>query len=111
MSPYQPDRGHFIWINRDPHAGTEQGGKRPALVLSPLKFNIATGLIIACPITSQVKGGSFEVPLPPGMTIAGVVLSDHVKSFDWIARNAEYAGIASVQLMQAVAGRVCAIIS
>jgi mRNA interferase MazF len=41
-----------------------------------------------CPITGQVKGYPFEVPLPSGLAVTGVVLADQVKSLDWRARNA-----------------------
>jgi mRNA interferase MazF len=34
-----------------------------------------------------VKGYPFEVPLPPGGKISGVVLADHVKNLDWAVRR------------------------
>lgn len=110
MPPYQPERGHFIWIDCDPQAGTEQAGRRPALVLSPLFFNVGTGLIVACPVTNQAKGSRLEVPLPPGMTVTGVVLAYQVKTFDWMRRNAAFIGVASAQLVNEVVARVAAII-
>ncbi len=45
---------------------------------------------MACPITSHVKGYPFEVPLPPGSKISGVVLADHVKNLDWQSRRAVF---------------------
>ena len=33
----------------------------------------------------------FEVQLPAGLAVGGVILSDQVKSLDWRARRAEYA--------------------
>jgi mRNA interferase MazF len=108
---YQPDRKHLVYLDFTPNAGTEQGGRRPALVLSPKEFNIATGLMFACPITNQVKGGSFEVQLPRGAKITGVVLSDHVRSVDWIARNAEFHSEATEEIMCEVLGRIEAILS
>lgn len=95
MSVYQPDFGHLIWLNFTPHAGTEQGGRRPALVLSPKRYNIATGLCFACPITSKAKGSPFEVPLPRGARLEGVVLANQLRSLDWLARDAEYHADAS----------------
>ncbi len=44
---------------------------------------------ILCPITSQQKGYPFEVALPDGSAIEGVILSDQVKSLDWRARGAD----------------------
>lgn len=107
---YQPERGDLVYLDFTPHAGTEQAGRRPALVLSPKEFNIATGLMLACPVTNQVKGGSFEVPLPRGTKVTGVVLSDHIRSVDWIARNAEYHSQATEEVMGEVLGRIEAIL-
>jgi mRNA interferase MazF len=58
-------------------------------VLSPASYNGKVGLALLCPITSQVKGYPFEVSIPPGSKVSGVVLSDQVKSLDWRARKAE----------------------
>ena len=89
---YVPDRREAVWITLDPQAGAEQAGRRPALVLSPAAYNGRVGLALLCPITSQVKGYPFEVQLPPGLPVSGVVLSDQVKSLDWRARRAESVG-------------------
>jgi mRNA interferase MazF len=86
---YVPSRGDVVWISFHPHAGHEQAGRRPALVLSPASYNGKVGLALLCPITSQVKGYPFEVSIPPGSKVSGVVLSDQVKSLDWRARKAE----------------------
>ena len=64
----------------------------------------------ACPITNQVKGGSFEVQLPRGSKITGVVLSEQMRSVDWLARRAEFHAEATEDLMQEVLGRVAAIL-
>jgi mRNA interferase MazF len=87
--PSAPDRGDIVWVSLTPQAGHEQSGRRPALVLSPSRYNAKVRLALLCPITSQVKGYPFEVPLPEGLPISGVVLADQVKSLDWTARNAE----------------------
>lgn len=88
-NPYIPNRGDAVWITLDPQAGHEQGGRRPALVLSPASYNGRVGLALLCPITGQAKGYPFEVEIPPGLAVAGVVLADHVKNLDWRARKAE----------------------
>ncbi len=87
-SSYVPGRGDIVWMNFSPQAGHEQAGRRPALVLSPRSYNDRTGLALFCPVTTAAKGYPFEVPLPQGGEITGVVLSDHVKSMDWRARQA-----------------------
>jgi mRNA interferase MazF len=87
---YVPARGDAIWISFSPQAGHEQAGRRPALVLSPSSYNGKVGLVILCPVTSQVKGYPFEVAIPPGSKLAGVVLADQVKNLDWRVRKAEF---------------------
>ena len=87
---YVPERGDVIWISLTPHAGHEQAGRRPAVVLSPSAYNRRVELAILCPITSQLKGYPFEVPLPEGLPVKGVILADQVKSLDWRVRKAEY---------------------
>jgi mRNA interferase MazF len=90
-----PDRGDVVWLDHDPQAGHEQAGHRPALVLSPKKYNAAAGLMLCCPVTTQVKGNPFEVALVGTKGLEGVVLSDQIHSFDWDARRAVLAGRAA----------------
>ena len=105
-SAYVPDAGHIIKIDLDPRVGHEQGGWRPALVLSPKIYNGKTGLAVVVPITNQAKGYPFEVPLPAQTKTTGVVLADAVKSVDWRARNAKYADSAPPQVMSGVRERL-----
>ncbi len=107
---YQPERGDFIYLDFTPQAGAEQAGRRPALVLSPQNFNIATGLAFVCPLTSQVKGGGFEVAVPRGSGLSGVVLTDHLRSVDWIVRKASFHSKASEDLLSDVLARIEAIL-
>lgn len=87
--PYVPQYGDAVWITLNPRVGHEEAGRRPAVVLSPEKYNSKVGLAILCPITNQVKGYPFEVLLPSGLPVTGAVLSDQVRSLDWRARKAE----------------------
>lgn len=88
---YVPRRGDIVWLSFTPQVGHEQAGRRPALVLSPLAYNGRVGLALFCPITSRVKGYPFEVAVPEGLAVTGVVLADQVKSLDWRVRRAELA--------------------
>jgi mRNA interferase MazF len=108
---YQPERGDFITLNFTPHAGSEQAGTRPALVVSPKEFNITTGLAFVCPVTNQVKDGGFEVRIPKGSGVAGVVLSDNLRSVDWIARSANYLSKSSKDLLIEVLARIEAVLA
>lgn len=87
--PRVPDRGDVVWITLAPQAGAEQSGRRPAVVLSPAAYNGKVGLALMCPITSRIKGYPFEVSIPAGLPVIGVVLSDQIKSLDWRIRRAE----------------------
>ena len=89
--PFVPQRGDVVWITLNPQAGHEQAGRRPAVILSPQAYNAKVGLALLCPITSQVKGYPFEVAIPSGLPVAGVILSDQIKSLDWRVRGAEWA--------------------
>src|SRR5262249_25410238 len=103
---YVPDAGDLVWLTFDPQAGHEQRGRRPALILSPRAYNSKARLALACPVTSQVKGYPFEVPLPPEGGISGVVLADHVKNLDWEARRAVFAAKAPAAVVGEVRERL-----
>ena len=103
---YVPDAGDLVWLTFDPQAGHEQRGRRPALILSPRSYNAKARLAIACPITSHVKGYPFEVSLPPGGTISGVVLADHVKNLDWQARRLAFEAKAPADVVTDVRERL-----
>jgi mRNA interferase MazF len=87
---YHPKQKDIIWLDFNPQRGREQANRRPALVLSASEYNRKVGLVIVCPITNQIKGYPFEVLLPEGLAVSGVILADQIKSFDWRARNAEF---------------------
>jgi mRNA interferase MazF len=108
---YIPERGDAVWITLDPQAGHEQAGRRPALVLSPSAYNGRVGLALFCPITSQVKGYPFEVSLPAGLPVAGVVGADQVKSLDWRARKATRIGAVSAEVVAQVLQRLQALLT
>ena len=106
---YYPRRGDVVWLRFDPRAGHEQAGLRPALVLSPQRYNRKVGLAVLCPITSKVKGYPFEVALPAGLDVTGVVLSDQVKNLDWRARRASFACQAPRETVGEVLGKLAAL--
>ena len=87
---YVPERGDVVWLAFSPQTGHEQAGRRPGVVLSPSAYNGRVGLAIFCPITTKAKGYPFEVDIPIGLEVSGVVLADQVKYLDWRARRASY---------------------
>lgn len=107
---YCPQRGDIVWLAFTPHAGHEQAGRRPAVILSPAPYNKKVGLALACPVTTQVKGYPFEVPLPSGLEISGVVLADQIKSVDWKARGARFCCVAPGATMAEVLRKLAPLI-
>ncbi len=105
---YVPDTGDIVWLQFDPQAGHEQAGHRPALVLSPARYNAARGMMICCPMTSRIKGYVFEVVVttdPPS-----AVLADQVKSLDWRARGAVRKGAVAPQALAEAQGKIKALL-
>ena len=106
MSSYVPDRGDVVWLEFRPQAGSEQRGRRPALVLSPKTYNGKVGLALVCPVTTRIKGYPFEVELPDGYAVSGVVLSDQLKSLGWRSRKAKCIERASSEVIAMLSARV-----
>ncbi|HKX21894.1 MAG TPA: endoribonuclease MazF [Rhizorhapis sp.] len=109
MARYVPDMGDIVWLNFDPQAGHEQAGHRPALVLSPAAYNRVRGMMICCPMTSQIKGYPFEVLI--SQNPASAVLSDQLKSVDWKARNASKKGQVPQSILQEVQAKIRALLA
>jgi mRNA interferase MazF len=109
MVNYIPERGDYVLINFNPQAGHEQYGKRPAIVLSPKDYNQKVGLAILCPITNQVKGYPFEVPVEND-DVTGVILADQIKSFDWKKRNVEFISEASLDELTETTQKISALL-
>ncbi len=79
-------RGQIILLNFNPASGHEQKGYRPAVVLSHALHNQKTGLVIICPITSQIKGYSFEVEIDT-KKVKGVAIANQVRTMDLAVRK------------------------
>jgi mRNA interferase MazF len=108
VSAYVPEAGDIVWLQFDPQAGHEQAGHRPALVLSPARYNKIRGMMICCPMTSRIKGYPFEVVVsqdPPS-----AVLSDQIKSLDWKARQAVFKGKVSTGVLAEAQAKIKALL-
>ncbi|MBI3468736.1 MAG: endoribonuclease MazF [Planctomycetes bacterium] len=108
---YAPQRGDLVWLRFDLQAGHEQAGHRPALVISPERYNRKVGLALCCPITSQIEGYPFEVILPPGLPVSGAVLADQVKALDWRVRRTQRIAAAPATVVEEVLGKLAALLS
>lgn len=95
-----------MWIDLNPQAGREQAGRRPALVVSSSAYNGKVGLALLCPITNRAKGYPFEVAIPSGLRVTGVILADQIKSLDWRKRNASVVATVPAETEDAVLERV-----
>ncbi len=95
-----PEAGEIIWIHFDPQAGREQAGQRPAVVLSPVEYNRLIGLLLCVPLTTRIKGYPFEVAVSG--TPGSVALADHIKSFDWRARDARPKGHVTAEELESI---------
>lgn len=89
---YIPEAGDIVWTDFDPRTGREQGGRRPALVISPSEFYTATRFVIVCPITGKVRPFGSSVVLPANFPLVGEILTSHVRSLDALARPIRYSG-------------------
>jgi mRNA interferase MazF len=106
---YVPDAREVVWLEFDPQAGHEQAGLRPALVISPASYNAKTGLMVCCPMTTQIKGHPFEVVTQvDGADCA--VLSDQVKSLDWKVRKAKKKAVVPPEVILHVRAKMKALL-
>ena len=108
MAAFVPEAGDVVWLQFDPQAGHEQAGHRPALVLSPARYNGPRGMMLCCPLTSKIKGYPFEVIVsqdPPS-----AILADQVKNLDWRARQATKRGTVSRAVLGEVRAKIAALL-
>lgn len=105
---YVPTAGEIVWLQFSPQAGHEQSGHRPALVLSPASYNGKTGMMVCCPMTTQIKDYPFEVVVAG--RDPGAVLADQIKSLDWRARSARRKGRVSEAVLDEVRAKIRALI-
>lgn len=108
VSRFVPDSGDLIWIDLDPVAGHEQGGHRPAVVLSPFAYNNKVGLLLCVPCTTKAKGYPFEVELSGGRD--SVALADQVTCVDWRARAVTKKGAVTAMELAEIKAKAKALI-
>jgi len=80
----RPRRGEVWWMDPDPVRGHEQGGRRPAVVVSVDRLNRSRiGLVVACPLTRSEAPRLLRVPIDPpeaNLRDPSYVLVEHVRS-------------------------------
>ncbi len=87
---YIPGKGDIVTLNFDPGVGKEIMQYRPALVLSPEKFNDQMGFAYVAPISSTIRGMGLEVAVPKSLATTGVVQTWQIRSFDWVDGRVEF---------------------
>jgi len=83
---YTPERNDIIWLDFEPTKGKEIGKYRPAIVLSSKIYNSQTGLLICCPISTSIRGGSTEVVIG-NLDKPSVVAASLVQTVSWKQRR------------------------
>ena len=77
-------KGEIWWINFIPTKGSEQRGRRPAVVVSGNILNTYAPVIYVCPITTKIKNYKGGVVLEPnsanGLKEKSEVLIMHLRS-------------------------------
>jgi mRNA interferase MazF len=81
-----PNAGDIRWVELDPIMGTEQAGRRPALVVSSLEYHRVSPRALVCPISRNDAPWPFNVALPDDLKTQGAVLVDQARSIDRASR-------------------------
>jgi mRNA interferase MazF len=108
-SKYIPQKGDLVWMDFDPTLGHEQKGVRPAIVVSDKVFNMKSGLVYVCPITSTSKNYPYRIKLKAGQ-VKGFIMTEHLKSVDWNTRNIKFVEKAPFEVSESVKNCIGAII-
>lgn len=104
-----PSRGEIWMVDLEPVRGHEQGGRRPALVVSDDTFNEGPAdLVIVLPITSKAKGIPLHVAVGPpegGVNMTSYIKCEDVRSISK-HRLLKRWGIVTPQTMTAIEDRL-----
>jgi mRNA interferase MazF len=104
------DAGDIAWTDLDPVRGTEQGERRPALIITSRRYNELSGRVVICPITSTSGNWPFNIPLPKELKTRGVVLVDQVRAIHRVSRVFRRIETAPAKLMMDVRIMLCGLL-
>lgn len=105
-----PDAGDIAWVDFNPTLGSEQAGRRPALVITAGSYHEQSWRAVVCPITSKYRPWPFNVSLPEGLQTSGVVLIDQVRTIDRSRRMFEIIERVPDAFVDEVRGRLGALL-
>ena len=104
-----PQRGEVWWVQLEPVRGHEQGGARPALVVSNNIFNqSAADLIVVVPITTKGRPIRSFLPINPpegGVKQPSFIICDQVRTVSK-ARLGKRSGVVLPKTMAEVERRL-----
>ena len=75
-------QGDIIWLDFDPTIGSEQSGKRPAVVVSNNEFSKMTNQTLVCPITNTNRKSPLHVEVRGVTGFKGFVMCDQLRAVD-----------------------------
>jgi len=108
------ERGDIVVVDLDPASGSEQRGRRHALVLTTADYNAALGRALVAPITQGgnfARYGGFAVSLSgAGLDTQGVVLLTDLRVMDLAVRGAKRVETAPKFLVDLILDRVKALL-
>ena len=96
------EHGSIIWIDFDPRSGHEQGGRRPALVISNKTYNENSSVKILVPISNTVSDFPPYLLLDRRTKTTGKILCDHIRTMDIESRRYEFIEMLPLDLLQKV---------
>lgn len=77
-----PEPGQLFWASFSDAEGSEQSGRRPAMILSATAFHVISQRAFVVPVTSRIRGWPTEVALPSTMRTKGALLVDQSRFVD-----------------------------
>lgn len=100
-----PRRGEIWWANLDPVVGSEQGGRRPVLILQNDAISRFTSTILVVPLTttlrrSQLPSSAFIPHAGTGLTSDSVALCHQMRVLDTTRLSTRIGAIAPEVVLQ-----------
>ncbi len=102
--------GDLVWVDLRPTRGREQGGVRPAVVLTDREFHRRNDTAVVCPITSNKTPWPTKVVLPDGLAARGAVLVDQIRMLDRTERGFRSVGRVPEEVLNEVRARLATLL-
>ena len=102
--------GDIVWADFDPVRGNEQGGVRPAIVLTSVDFHQTSSKAVVCPITRNLTPWPTKIQLPAMMKTQGFVLGDQIRTLHRSERGFRFIERAPEDVLAQVRAMVAALL-